>query len=77
MITIRDTGCGIHEADLKYIFTPFYTTKPIGEGTGLGLAICYHITCDEHNGKLSGTSNEQGTEFTISLPSSNSQQTHN
>ena len=68
VISIRDTGCGIPQADLKDIFTPFYTTKPIGEGTGLGLAICYRIICDEHKGNLSVTSNESGSEFTITLP---------
>lgn len=74
VITIRDTGCGIPEADLKDIFTPFYTTKPIGEGTGLGLAICYRIICDEHKGKLTVTSSDKGSEFTICIPFSDQHQ---
>ncbi len=67
-IKVHDTGCGIPQPHLKDIFTPFYTTKPVGEGTGLGLAICYRIVCQEHNGKLSVESDSQGTVFTIQLP---------
>ena len=67
-IKVHDTGCGIPQPHLNDIFTPFYTTKPVGEGTGLGLAICYRIVCQEHNGKLSVESDSQGTVFTIQLP---------
>lgn len=67
-IKVIDTGCGIPPSHLNDIFTPFYTTKLVGEGTGLGLAICYRIVCEEHNGKLSVTSDHQGTVFTIQLP---------
>lgn len=39
MIAVSDTGVGIGEEDLKRVFDPFFSTKPIGQGTGLGLSM--------------------------------------
>ena len=36
---VQDTGEGTSEENMKKLFTPFFTTKPVGKGTGLGLAI--------------------------------------
>jgi len=48
-VEVSDTGKGISEADLKQLFTPFYTTKP--SGTGLGLVLSQRIVA-LHGGKL-------------------------
>jgi two-component system, NtrC family, sensor kinase len=40
---VRDTGSGMEPAVVRKLFTPFFTTKPVGEGTGLGLSICHRI----------------------------------
>jgi two-component system NtrC family sensor kinase len=67
-ISFQDTGCGIPEANLSKIFTPFFTTKPIGKGTGLGLAIVYGII-KMHRGQIYVESEEGvGSTFTITLP---------
>lgn len=67
-ISFEDTGCGIPEANLSKIFTPFFTTKPIGKGTGLGLAIVYGIV-KMHRGQIYVESEEGvGSTFTITLP---------
>jgi PAS domain S-box-containing protein len=46
VIEIRDTGPGIPPEVLAQLFTPFFTTKPVGQGTGLGLVICERIIRD-------------------------------
>jgi len=38
-ITVKDTGCGISEENIKHIFEPFFTTKIDSKGVGLGLYI--------------------------------------
>lgn len=65
---ISDSGTGIEEKLLGQIFTPFFTTKPIGKGTGLGLSISYGII-ERHGGCISVESElGVGTKFTITLP---------
>ncbi len=68
-IKFRDNGSGISSENLKKVFTPFFTTKPVGKGTGLGLSVCYGII-DKMGGSMSVDSRENiGTTFTIRLPS--------
>jgi two-component system NtrC family sensor kinase len=67
-VEIEDTGVGIRHEDLGKLFTPFFTTKPIGKGTGLGLAISYGII-KMHRGQINVKSQVgQGTTFIIVLP---------
>lgn len=68
VIKVADNGCGIKKEHINDIFTPFFTTKPLGQGTGLGLAICYQIVCDEHHGEITVDSNQNGTVFSIFIP---------
>lgn len=67
-IVVKDNASGISQEELKKIFDPFYTTKPIGKGTGLGLSITYGII-EKHNGSIEVKSIEGvGTTFSITLP---------
>ena len=67
-IQFSDTGEGIKKEDLKKVFEPFYTTKPVGQGTGLGMSITYRVI-KNHNGEISVDSEVgKGTTFTITLP---------
>jgi C4-dicarboxylate-specific signal transduction histidine kinase len=65
---VTDNGCGIPSEKHEHIFTPFFTTKPVGEGTGLGLSISYGIV-KEFDGEITFESGEnQGTTFTLRFP---------
>jgi signal transduction histidine kinase len=65
-VKIEDTGCGIHQENLKRIFNPFFTTKD--KGTGLGLSIVRKII-EGHKGTISIESHEgKGTRVEILLP---------
>ncbi|RLC14155.1 MAG: two-component sensor histidine kinase, partial [Deltaproteobacteria bacterium] len=68
-IKIRDNGSGISSENLKKIFTPFFTTKPVGEGTGLGLSVCHGIINKMGGSMLVDSRENIGTTFTIQLPS--------
>ena len=66
-IQVQDTGTGITKENMSKLFTPFFTTKPIGTGTGLGLAITYGIV-KMHQGQIALQSVVgEGTTFTITL----------
>jgi CheY-like chemotaxis protein len=68
VIAIRDTGSGIPPEVQRRLFTPFFTTKPVGVGTGLGLAISHRIVT-AMNGTITFESEVgKGTEFRIALP---------
>ncbi|MDD5255572.1 MAG: PAS domain S-box protein [Candidatus Omnitrophica bacterium] len=67
-VSVSDTGIGIPEENLPRLFTPFFTTKDVGEGTGLGLALFYNII-KTHGGDITVESREgAGATFTVSLP---------
>ena len=68
IVTIADTGSGIPLAIRSRLFTPFFTTKPVGVGTGLGLAISHRII-SQLGGELTFESEVgKGTEFRVTLP---------
>lgn len=67
-IQITDTGKGISEKDLPYIYEPFYSTKAEQKGTGLGLAVVYGIVT-AHKGKIHvKETSPQGTTIELILP---------
>jgi len=68
-IRIRDNGTGIPPEVKEKMFTPFFTTKPVGEGTGLGLSLSYDIIVKQHAGSIEvDTQPGEFTEFRIVLP---------
>jgi len=67
-LDIADTGIGIGTDDLARIFSPDFTTKPLGQGTGLGLASVKTMV-EAYNGTISVESEKgRGTTFSVRLP---------
>ncbi|NQZ21920.1 MAG: two-component sensor histidine kinase [Colwellia sp.] len=68
VIEIKDNGSGIPASVLPHIFTPFFTSKPVGEGTGLGLSISHGIM-KQHDGRIEVISEEgKGSCFSVYIP---------
>ena len=67
IVDIADTGAGMPPEVQGQLFTPFFTTKPIGVGTGLGLSICHSIIAG-FGGTIEVHSEVgKGTSFRVSL----------
>jgi signal transduction histidine kinase len=67
VVSITDSGTGIADDLQSKVFTPFFTTKSLGEGIGLGLYVCKKIV-HEHGGAMFFRSGEGSTEFVVVLP---------
>ncbi len=68
-LIIEDNGTGMPQEVVKQLYTPFFTTKPVGEGTGLGLSLTKSIIEVKHKGKIEmETKENEFTRFIISLP---------
>ncbi|MFA4992015.1 MAG: ATP-binding protein [Candidatus Omnitrophota bacterium] len=68
VLSFSDNGIGIPKENMANLFTPFFSTKTLGEGTGLGLAISYNII-KTHNASVTVDSRvNEGATFNIVFP---------
>jgi len=67
-IIISDSGSGIAADAIEELFTPFFTTKEVGEGLGLGLSISYRIVTDLGGSIQVKNLDSGGAQFLICLP---------
>ena len=71
-VRVEDTGCGIAEKDLPFVFDRFYQTategQPAGQGSGIGLHLVREYA-KLHEGKVTVESRTgEGTAFTLYIP---------
>jgi signal transduction histidine kinase len=72
IVQVKDDGPGIPDADLAYLFDPFFRvdrsrSRKTG-GYGLGLSICKRIV-EAHGGRIQATNNPgRGACFTLTFP---------
>ena len=67
LLTVRDDGPGISDANAGKVFAPFFTTARKQGGTGLGLAITASMA-QAHGGKVRLVASGQGACFELTLP---------
>ncbi|MCF8563693.1 cell wall metabolism sensor histidine kinase WalK [Alicyclobacillus tolerans] len=71
-VVVSDTGSGIPEEDIPYIWERFYKADKArtrgSSGTGLGLAITRHIVLEHRGDIIVESKTGQGTSFTVSIP---------
>lgn len=70
ILRVRDSGIGIPDDDLKYLFEPFHRSSNVGAipGTGLGLNITY-LAVERHGGTIHFDSAPgKGTTVTVTFP---------
>jgi two-component system, NtrC family, sensor kinase len=70
VVGITDTGCGMSKETRAKLFTPFFTTRPVGDGTGLGLSICQRLVTSLGGSIEVETELGVGSTFRVLLPAS-------
>ncbi len=66
-LKVLDSGRGI-QGNASDLFTPFHTTKDVGQGTGLGLSVVHGI-CHENGGHIHASNRAtRGARFAVYLP---------
>jgi PAS domain S-box-containing protein len=68
IVEVCDTGCGIAPEHRDRLFTPFFTTKPLGQGTGLGLSISKRIVLSLGGDIQLDSTPGKGTTVCVVLP---------
>ncbi|MBH9552340.1 two-component regulator propeller domain-containing protein [Inhella gelatinilytica] len=69
LLSLRDNGAGMTEAQRQRVFEPFFTTKRGKGGTGLGLHICHNLVVQKLGGSIRVESQPgQGATFWVELP---------
>ena len=71
IISVKDSGSGISEENLPYIFNAFFSTKEIGKGMGLGLYIVKDLIIKMGWSVDVASAVGVGTTFTIRIGDSN------
>ncbi|MPQ84352.1 response regulator [Pseudomonas sp. MAFF 730085] len=69
VLTISDTGSGMHADTLRKAFEPFFTTKEVGKGSGLGLAQVFGFAKQSGGGVNIESAMGVGTSVRVYLPS--------
>ena len=68
LVQVADTGTGIPEEHLPYLFNPFYRVTGDSKGSGLGLAIVKTIV-EANGGRIwVNSTHGKGSTFTFTLP---------
>jgi two-component system cell cycle sensor histidine kinase/response regulator CckA len=68
VLSVSDTGVGMHEEIQARIFDPFFTTKGPERGTGLGLSTVYALVRRYGGGLWVNSREGEGATFRIALP---------
>ena len=71
IVKIKDSGMGISDRDLPYIFERFYradkSRNSNNQGSGIGLAVVKELI-EAHQGKIEVKSSDNGSEFKVVFP---------
>lgn len=76
VLEVADTGPSMNESMARRLFTPYFTTKPVGQGIGLELAICHRIVTSLGGRIAARSGGSSGNVFHVELPSASSAAPH-
>jgi PAS domain S-box-containing protein len=66
-IAVSDSGDRLPKSVIDKLFTPFFTTKPVGKGTGIGLSVSKSLI-ESHGGSLVYDDASPHTRFVVKIP---------
>jgi signal transduction histidine kinase len=67
-VSVTDSGCGIAQEHIPYLFDPFFSTKADQGGMGLGLSVLYGIIKNAQGHVEVESEVGKGSTFRVILP---------